>query len=221
MAYSQVRRIQNRRQWRGALPFALAALVLTVVACSGGGQSVANKADTDYMDQQTAILNRGQPLHLYDYSQDRASFVAIYDARVQGKATYSVSVPQNGGGRGWYECPSRGYPIPADTQLTNPERITNAYAGSSAYVTIPQAEPNGTFSGNGANGTYMQCVDTDGSLYTVYSEPPVLTFPFAVVWKGDHYEKANPNDRASFALPTPPVALAQPQTFVPTPVTKP
>lgn len=214
MAYSRVRRLHSYR-WRGAIPFMLSALVLAAVACSGG-QSVANKSDTDYMDQQTAILSRGQPLHLYDYSQDRASFIAIYDARVQGKATYSVSVPQNGGGRGWYECPSRGYPIPADTQLTNPERLVNPY--NTSYLTVPQAEPNGTFSGGGASGTYMQCVDTDGSLYTVYSEPPVMTFPFAVAWKGDHYEKANPNDRASFALPTPPVTTASPQTFVyPTP----
>lgn len=195
--------------------FASALGLLLLLACSGG-QSAANKTDTDYMDQQAAILNRGQPLHLYDYSQDRASFIAIYDARVQGKATYSVSVPQNGGGRGWYECPSRGYPIPADTQLTNPDRITQPWAGSSIAVTIPQAEPNGTFSGAGAGGTYIQCVDTDGTLYTVYSEPHVLTFPFAVIWKGDHYEKANPNERASFALPTPPQVATAPANFVPT-----
>jgi hypothetical protein len=205
-------------RYRGFLSGLLAGLIITVIGCSS--QSVANKADMNYTDAQTAIYSRGQPLHQYDYSQDRASFLAIYDARVAGKATYSVSVPQNGG-HPWFECPSRGYPIPADTELTNPERPSPVLDGSSTWVTLPQAEPNGTFSGHGSGGTYIQCVDTDGSLYSVYSEPNVMTFPFPVVWKGDHYEKANPNDRASFALPTAPAGSNAPtnvqSVVIPTP----
>jgi hypothetical protein len=189
---------------------------MLAVACSS--QSVANKADSNYTDQQYAIYSRGQPNDLFDYSQDRASFQAIYRARVQGKATWSASIPTQGG-HPWFECPSKGYPIPASSQLTNPERPSPAFDGSSsAFVTLPQGEPNGLFSGP-TDGTYMQCIDTDGSLAPVYSEPQVLAWPYPVVWKGDHFEKANPNDRASYTVPDAPPAAGQPKPFVPTTTT--
>jgi hypothetical protein len=211
VTYSRVRPLQRaRRRHRPhlgsmLLGMVIALLLVGIVACNGTSQP--NRDATNFMDQQLNSLNRGQPLHLYDYSQDRASFLAIYDARAAGKATFSASVPEFGGSP-WFTCPSRGYPIPATTELTNPERID--YSPGGTALVLPQAEPNGLFVGQ-TDGTYMQCVDSDGSLYTVYSEPRVLTFPFAVVWKGDHFEKANPNDRASFALPTPPVNQQAPQ----------
>ena len=112
-----------------------------------------------------------------------------------------MSVPQLGG-TPWYQCPSRGYPIPATTQLTNPSRID--YSKGGTPFVLPQAEPNGTFPGP-TDGTYMQCVDTDGSLYSVYSEPPVLAFPFAVRWDPTQgFVKVNPTDRPSYTLPTAP-----------------
>ena len=216
MAYSRVIRMQPRpHQGRGSLSFfggaALTLLLVLVLGCYT--QSEANRSATDYTDRQQSIYDRGLPLHLYDYSQDRASYIAIYDARVQGKATFSVAVPEISGAP-WFACPSRGYPIPATAQLTNPDRVD--YSRGGTVVTLPQAEPNGLYSGHTA-ATYMQCVDSDGSLYSVYSEPHVMTFPFAVVWKGDHFEKANPNDRASYTLPTAPGGQGNATTFLPTP----
>jgi hypothetical protein len=203
-----------RHQFLSGVFVGAVGCLLVAAAVSCAYRSPNDQRDVETTDQQQSIYQRGQPLPLYDYSQDRASYEAIYTARVQGKATYSVAVPDMGGAP-WYSCPSRGYPIPADSQLTNPQRL--GYSSGSAAVTLPQAEPNGLFSGNGAGGTYMQCVDTDGSLYTVYSEPKVLTFPFAVTWRGDHFEKANPNDRASYTLPTAPANTQAPAALVPTP----
>lgn len=58
---------------------------------------------------------------------------------------------------------TRGPCIPADTQITNPQRVDQTY---SAPVTLPQPEPNGLFMGNGSNGTL--CFTTDGNV--IYTE---------------------------------------------------
>jgi hypothetical protein len=226
VAYSRVRRFRRRVRFgwprltparRGYLLGVLTtALIALVAACGTAPRTTqADQNAQQYTSRQSDIYDRGQPLHLYDYSQDRASYLAIYDARVAGKATYQVSVPALGG-QPWYSCPSRGYPIPATSQLTNPEYGSVPPGFSSLIVTLPQPEPNGLYSGP-TDGTYMQCVDTDGSLYSVYSEPPVLAFPFAVTWTADRgFVKANPNDRASYSLPTAPPGQGN-ATTVPAP----
>ena len=41
--------------------------ILFVLALACQSTSVANQEQTDFTDRQTALLERGQPLHLYDY----------------------------------------------------------------------------------------------------------------------------------------------------------
>ncbi len=73
-------------------------------------------------------------------------------------------------GRINWECPSIGYPIPGGTELTNP--LQDVGTGGP----IAQAEPNGLFSPPSALGTYVMCLNDDGTVSPAYIEDNVRTF---------------------------------------------
>jgi len=75
-------------------------------------------------------------------------------------------------------CDSIGYGLPYATQYTNPQRITGDSRGN---VTIPQSDPNGLYSPNSADGTWVLCVDhKDGKAKPVYIEPRIIVSPIAL-----------------------------------------
>lgn len=72
-------------------------------------------------------------------------------------------------------CDSIGYGLPYGVQFTNPQRV-DSYNHS---ITLPQPEPNGLFMPEGAEGTWVKCLDpADKKLKTVYVEPRVIVSPF-------------------------------------------
>ena len=76
-------------------------------------------------------------------------------------------------------CDSVGYGINASIQMANPERVVSDR--TSAYGTLPQAEPNGLFMPEGLAATYVMCrnPETDG-IDAIYVEPEVVVSPFAL-----------------------------------------
>ena len=163
--------------------FVSAALGLCAFMVFGGANSCdstsstakAERNDTAVVDQQQTIYQNGQPIPLFNYSQQRATLIDVYKAKTAGTATYTVVYSF---GRPVFTCPSIGFPIPATTQLTNPERI--GYTGYNiGALAFPQAEPDGTYTGQTAV-TYVLCVRSDGSVSPVYSEPDVMTFTYPV-----------------------------------------
>lgn len=72
-------------------------------------------------------------------------------------------------------CDSVGYPMPYSTQYTNPEFIADT--SSAGYVTLPMADPNGLYSPDNAEGSYIMCF-SEHALYPVYSEERLTTSPF-------------------------------------------
>jgi hypothetical protein len=70
-------------------------------------------------------------------------------------------------------CPSIGFPIPADTQLTNP--LKPAWSGQSPPV-IEQSEPNGLYTSKNTRGTYVMCVDKRGRVVPRYHEADVEAY---------------------------------------------
>ncbi len=78
-----------------------------------------------------------------------------------------------------FETPSQGYPIPVDTQLTNP--LQPAWHSVDSAV-IEQAEPNGLFSSKNSDATYVMALNDDGTVSPIYTELKVTTFPFPVEW---------------------------------------
>jgi len=71
-----------------------------------------------------------------------------------------------------------GYGIPYATQYTNPmQRLDGNYSGE--LTTIPQADPNGLFMPESADGTWLMMIDPKTKdPRPVYIEPRVLVSPF-------------------------------------------
>ena len=154
-------------------------MILLLLVISGCAETSEDK-DRHIVNKQQEMYQQTQPVHIYDYSIPRDIYQQIYDiTTTKVVATYSIIESVTGVTR--YECPSMGFAIPADTQLTNPLQPTYLGGSSSGIVAIEQAEPNGLFSSKNTDGTYVMCVDLKTSeVYPVYTEHKVTTFPFIV-----------------------------------------
>lgn len=74
-------------------------------------------------------------------------------------------------------CNSMGFPISSAMQFTNPEYIADY--GQGGFAVLPQADPNGLFSPDDAEGSWVMCIPPGGGNATVvYSEPRLITAPF-------------------------------------------
>lgn len=152
-----------------ALPFII--LSFTLVGCVEN----PDRAESIKVDDQQEHYANVQPLGFYDYSLPRYYKKQIDDFRIlHSGTTYSV-VTADGTGVPIYACPSKGFPIPADTSFTNP--LQPVYSNGAV---IEQAEPDGLFPSKNTNATYVLCIRKNGDVVPVYSEPKVLSFPFAV-----------------------------------------
>jgi len=110
--------------------------------------------------------------------RERKLLKQILEMRDQdGLVTYTYTVPETTG-RPVFLCNSVGYGLPAATQYTNPQKTE--YSGSTGVTTLPQADPNGLFSPESAEGTWVLCSDPNGSGKTrpVYVEPRIIVSPF-------------------------------------------
>lgn len=148
---------------------ALALFGLAVAACNSGS---ANSNESQIVNKQQQIYANVQPVPLFDFSEQRNTLIQIYDAKNQARQTWAVI--QSITGQFVYACPSVGFPIPADTELTNPQ------AGVGSYYPLPQAEPDGLYTSTNTDATYVLCVRADGSVVPIYTEQKVTLFPFEV-----------------------------------------
>ena len=102
--------------------------------------------------------------------------IQIYNAKNEARQTWTVFYSAAGTPQSM--CPSVGYPIPANTQLTSPDQA--GYVSSYGVGVVSQMEPNGLYSTTGANGTYVLCVRPNGKNAAVYSESWVTAYPYEV-----------------------------------------
>jgi hypothetical protein len=154
----------------------LLCIVLSAEACD----TPQTSSESNQVNDQQTIYSNSQPLHKYDYSPERDELQQIYDARMKLTNTWTVIFSM---GKPIFVCPSRGYPIPYTTQLTNPDRLAQYPGGSTATVTLPQAEPNGLYTGT-STATWVLCIRTlpggGSEIDPVYSEPDALAFSYPV-----------------------------------------
>ena len=152
----------------------LLGLALAVIAC-GGVDDQARREDERIAGEQLRIYQQAQPVPLYDFSQVRETLIRINALLIEGRQGYATIVnPLTG--EPLFSCPSIGFPIPADTQVTNPQNVSRENA------VIEQVEPNGTFTSKNTQGTYILCVASGGRAIPVYSEPPVIASGAPLVW---------------------------------------
>lgn len=152
----------------------LAVFGLLLTACS---DSAANRDENQANDQLTVYQN-AQPVPVYDYSQVRDTLIQINTMLIDGRQGYATVVSPFTG-EPLFACPSIGFPIPADTQVTNP--LQRVYQGA----VLEQMEPNGTFTSKNTAGTYILCALENGDAVPVYSEPPVIASGAPLVWDSD------------------------------------
>jgi hypothetical protein len=162
--------------------FALLFLVLSfaglaMAAACEEGQKESISRDQDQVDRQQAVYASAQPFPQFDFSQTRHSLTQIYQAKTRAVNTWSVISLFD---KPVFVCPSVGYPIPADTQLTNPLQATRLTGEDGGVTNIEQAEPDGTYTSKNTIATFILCVRPGGQVTAVYSEPTVLVFPFEV-----------------------------------------
>jgi len=153
------------------LCFILLVFSVMLVACD----ETQPQTESQQVNQQQQTFSSNQPLHTYDYSPERDELQQIYDARMKVVNTWTVIYSY---GKAVFVCPSKGYPIPYTTQLTNPDQVTSGSDTANPGVVIPQAEPNGLYTGQ-TTATWVLCI-RNGQLLPVYSESDALAFPYPV-----------------------------------------
>lgn len=151
----------------------IAFLSIGVLGCMGNSET----RDTTTVDEQQSQYQIAQPVPHFDWSLERQLAIELYEARNQNVATHSVWRSDYGMIEG--DCPSIGYPLPYDVQLTNPLRV--AYSSSGAV--IEQAEPNGLFSSKATSATWVRCITkVNGEVMAspVYIEGKVTAYAYPV-----------------------------------------
>lgn len=155
----------------------LVIILLTLSACD---TETADRADRELTDKQQGIYQVKQPLPFFDYSFERSMVTQIYVARNDALNTWSVWRSATGQIEDW--CPSIGFGIPYDTQLTNPlKRSTNAQGATA----VEQAEPNGLFSSKNTAATWVLCQLPNGDISPVYIESKVTVYPWPIRIEGE------------------------------------
>ncbi len=163
---------------------ALIVVTFTLLACNSTPTS--NSKEAQQVSSQQDLFTKNQPVHAYQYSAERAALIQLYDLRVKGDLnTWTVVVSNSG--VPLFSCPSKGFPLPYASELTNPQQVDARRVDLGAgYNTIDgvtsQMDPNGIYPGNGL-GTWVLCIDDKGVVHPQYFEPLVMTFTYPVAIK--------------------------------------
>lgn len=155
----------------------LVAIILGLVSVACAQKPASQVQDRTNTENQQAVYARNQPVPRFDFSQTRDTLIQIYKLENEARRTFTT-FHSNGTGEVIFSCPSRGYAVAADTQLTNP--LQPGYTNYVETYVIEQPEPNGVYSSKNTDGTYVLCVRPNGDVTPVYTELKVTTFPYEV-----------------------------------------
>jgi hypothetical protein len=158
-----------------------AAALLAVLALAQGddcGDTTDPAAKQQALEQAKALEQAHEAVGMPATPnwQEKRMVKDLYELRDKAIATNTYLVNEM---RGClvYLGPSVGYGLPYGTQYTAPTRMVSP--GSSYRYSIPQAEPNGLYVPETAEGTWVMLKDPGGdAVKPVYVEPRVLVSPF-------------------------------------------
>jgi hypothetical protein len=146
-----------------------AVVAIILVTGASGCQESANTSERMKVDEQQLQYVLNQPAPVFDWSLERHLLIQLYQSRNKAVHTYTyVRNAYTGKVMSW--CPSIGFPIPANTQLTN------SMAAYSQGLALPQAEPNGLYSSPSTKGTYVFCLSKEGKAVPRYFEADVEAY---------------------------------------------
>lgn len=180
-----MKHIHNLPRWQQIISIVLLVttigFLLSASSCDEGNSPQQAK-ETNQVDKQQETYQNNQPVHSYNYSPERDALQQIYDARMRIVDTWTVVYSY---GKPIHVSATKGYPIPYTTQLTNTQRaLSNGVSCSNCWaVTLPQAEPNGLFTGTTAATWILEVRKLPGGgaeTVPVYCESEVDAFPYPV-----------------------------------------
>lgn len=163
----------------------LAAIMVAVslflaVGCEEQGPSADAKDRQTVARAQKGYVNN-QPPPVANWSQIRQSLIEIERMQIEATATYTAFF-NLGSPEPVFTCNSIGTPIPADTQLTSPDKLGGT-AYKSPYV-LSQMETTGVYTSTATNATYVICTKDNGDPYFMSWEGPVMSSTIPVTWDG-------------------------------------
>ena len=153
----------------------LTAMLMSNSSCEATMDSNDKLAMKQEQVMSEAVAQAGMP-NIVNF-QERKMMKMILELRDQENLVcYAYIVPEMTG-KPVFLGKCIGYGLPYATQYTNPQKTYSQYSGG--YEILPQADPNGLFMPESADGTWLLMIDpkTDEPR-PVYIEPNVLVSPF-------------------------------------------
>jgi hypothetical protein len=155
----------------------LCAVGVFLVACDTPPQT----SDQVQRSQQERILSEGTSqvgMPAIKNFRERKLVKDLFELRDQDGLTTFTYVFNEMKGCFVFIGDTIGYGIPYATQFTSPLKMEGSYQ---SYVGMPQADPNGLFSPDAAEGTWIMMKDPAGpNVKPVYIESRVTVSPFAL-----------------------------------------
>jgi hypothetical protein len=182
----------NIKKGFAAVGVALATGVIVAGCSLGGGPSgagsKANNSESQAQGQDSYNMVTNQPVPIFKTSQMRATASDVETIQANGEDTttffFNLGI-QNP----IFSCTSRGMPVPADAQLTNPDQTQWNTEGSSgvASAVTSQMDPTGVYTG-ATTGTNVLCLDNKGQEYIQYWEGFVDSVSGAATWNNNSHQ---------------------------------
>lgn len=159
----------------------VAVSMFGLVGCAEGeGSAPVSGTEKEMNKQQSQILeesNRqiGMPNIKNHFEKKMAK--DIWELRDNPDLT-TYAYTQNMDGKFVYLGRCIGYGLPYTTQFTNPEKvevIENRYEAGDNPYTLPQADPNGLYSSETTDATWLMLINEEtNEREIIYSEPSIV-----------------------------------------------
>lgn len=145
------------------------------VFANGNYEGSAETQQKRETDRQMAEMQSQVGMPIVDNFFEKKTAKAIIEARDNAKLITYAYAFSDYHGKFIFISKCIGYGLPYSVQYTNPmKRIYN-----SSGATIPQADPNGLYSADGLDATWLLMINPETNKpEPVYMEPKILVTPF-------------------------------------------
>jgi hypothetical protein len=170
--------------------------MLVLLAACGDVPQGMQKEDS-FTNQTAGNFTNAQSAPVLEWSLERYEMIQLLIARNNAVSTFSLVWDEMRGKIRW-SCPSVGYPIPGGTSLTNPQQLIDL-PGTDAYASMPRMGVNGLYQPDTSYGTFVMCVNEDGTYSPIFIEDSVLAFPYPMMERNGQLVKV-PGAQPSIAI---------------------
>lgn len=145
----------------------IAALSLTACGTQGSNAEESQEQATNQL-LADADARVGMP-RITNFTEKRLANMILELRDQPNLSTFAYTIDLNG--RAHCLGRSIGFGLPYTTQITNPEK--DDWGSNGAALTLPQAEPNGLYSSDSTDATWVLLVGKDGKPKPAYVESAV------------------------------------------------